>query len=338
MRVQSGLIPTVPFMLVLALAACSGESQSPTAPEFEKSLAPAAATSIEEGSTVATSQQAGDQSVLAEAGSEKGKPSKPPKPPKPPNNGNGNGNGNGGGGNENQGQGALRVELQPNTWNTNWEHSQGSVSALLKGEGLGDIDPSSILLIGTDGAAAPLPAERVQTAGNHLRAFFRMADAIDTLDTPTRGETHTVTIRFTSDGETVELTAQVRVVGPAGGNDDEEDDEEEELSLAVQPDVWNTNWARSAGTVSFLLRGSDLDSIVDASIFLVGTDPAAAPLAPVRLQRAGNHLRAFFAKAAALATLDTPAAGEIHEIELQFTDASGDVVLVDTVRIVGPAI
>lgn len=348
MRVHPGLIRTVPFLLAAALTACSGESQSPTAPDFEKSLAPAtapaAAASEKESSAVATSEQAEEPVVAAAAGG-KGKPAKPPKPPKPPDNGNGNGNGgngngHGGGGNDNNEQGELRVELQPDTWNTNWDHSQGSVSALLKGQGLGDIDPSSIVLIGTDGAEAPLPAERVQTGGNHLRAFFSKADAIDTLDTPTRGETHVVTIRFVADGQIVELTASVRIVGPAvdQGDDDEGDDEEdeEELSLAIQPDTWNTNWARSAGTVSALLRGSDLDSIALDSIFLIGTDPAAAPLAPLRVQRTGNHVRAFFAKSAALATLDTPVAGERHDVEIHFTDASGPVELVDSVRIVGP--
>ena len=362
MHVHPGIVRVAPLLLAFGLAACSGESQGPTAPEFEKSLAPVTAAAAAEnpaeptvGKPAATrarlaervagggpASEGADEPVAAvAAGRGNGKP-KPPGDNGNGGNGNGGngngGNGNGNGGNGNGGQGELRVELQPNTWNTNWANSQGTVSALIKGSGFGDIDPSSVELVGTDGAEAALPAERVQTAGNHLRAFFRMADAIDTLDTPTRGETHIVTLRFTADGETVELTAQVRIVGPAGGNDDEEDDEEEELSLTIQPDVWNTNWARSAGTVSFLLRGSDLDSIVDASIFLVGTDAAAVPLAPVRLQRAGNHVRAFFGKAAALATLDTPAAGETHEIELQFTDASGAVVLVDTVRIVGPAI
>lgn len=374
MRKQPGLLRLVPFVLVFAFAACSGETQSPTAPAFEKSLAPAAATAADEspaevradqpaarrgrlaerlaaGPTGAEVQPEGAVAVVAagrgggnggsgnggngnggngngngDNGNGNG------------NGGNGNGNGNGGngGGNGNAGQGELRVELQPDTWNTNWEHSRGTVSALIKGEDFGDIDPSSIVLIGTDGAEAPLPAERVQSGGNHLRAFFGMADALDTLDTPTRGETHVVTIRFTADGQTVELTDRVRIVGPAGGQGDDEEEDVEEVSLAIQPDTWNTNWARSAGTVSAMLRGSAHDSIVAASIFLVGTDPAAAPLAPLRVQRADNHVRAFFGKAAALATLDTPTPGETHEVEIHFTDASGAVVLVDRVRIVGP--
>src|SRR6476659_1632980 len=46
---------------------------------------------------------------------------------------NGNGNGNGNGGNGGGSSAPLQLELQPDVWNTNWTHSNGTVSALLSG-------------------------------------------------------------------------------------------------------------------------------------------------------------------------------------------------------------
>jgi hypothetical protein len=109
---------------------------------------------------------------------------------------------------------SLSLEMQPDTWNTNWAGSSGTVSALIRGEGFETIDLDSIELIGTDPAAVPLAAERADLAGNHVRAFFGKSEAIQTLDTPTRNEVHTITIRLTADGEELELTADVRIVGP----------------------------------------------------------------------------------------------------------------------------
>jgi hypothetical protein len=51
--------------------------------------------------------------------------------------------------------------------NTNWVHSSGTVSALIEGDGLADIDLHSIKLIGTDPGAAPLPDQRVP---GHLKS------------------------------------------------------------------------------------------------------------------------------------------------------------------------
>ncbi len=116
-----------------------------------------------------------------------------------------------------------------------------------------------------------------------------------------------------------------------------------DLRLEIQPDVWNTNWARSNGTVTALIRGSNLGAIDVDSIVLVGTDGAAEELEPLRVQRVGNHVRAFFAKEDAFDTLDTPAPGEIHEIVVRLTiegvaDAPDvEKELKDTIRVVGPA-
>lgn len=259
-----------------------------------------------------------------------------------PGNGNGNGNGgngNGGNGNGNGGNrpggGGLSAQLQPDVWNTNYATSGGTVSAVIRGGNLGQIDLDSIVLVGTDPAEGPVEPLRVQRQGRQIRAFFAKEDVIASLDTPKRGEVHEVAIEFTmgEDDAEVSLTDNVRVVGPAGGGDDEG---EVDLDLAIQADHWNVNWARSAGTVTAFIRGDGLADIDLDSIELVGTDPDAEPLAALRARRVGNHIRAFFAKDDALATLDTPKPGEVHEITIRLTAAGEETELTDRIRVVGP--
>ncbi|HYN21042.1 MAG TPA: hypothetical protein VE078_08785 [Thermoanaerobaculia bacterium] len=253
------------------------------------------------------------------------------------NGGNGNG-GNGNGGNDGKGgKGSdLAADIQPDVWNTNWEHSEGTVSVVIRGSGLDKIDTSTIVLVGTDAAAGDLAPLRVQSSRTQIRAFFAKSDAIDLLDTPERGETHELKIEFTAGDEAKSLTLRVRVVGPSGDDDGEDDDEEVDLEGQIQPDSWNTNWVGSAGTVSVKITGKGLADVELDSIVLIGTDPAAAPLPALRASRTGNHVRAFFAKSDAFKTLDTPATGERHEIIIRFDVADVQTEIKDTIRVVGP--
>jgi len=344
----------------------------------------------------------------------------------------------------------LTLRFQPDTWNVNWAHSSGTVSALIRGQGFEDVDLDSIVLIGTDPAADPLPPTRVDRRGDHVRAFFAQSAAIGTLDDPQPGEVHEVTIELTVDGEPFTLTDSVEIVGPgeppppAGeasidiekategedadlppgpsipvgdpvtwtyvvtntgevpltevtvtddegvdvdcpadalepgesmtctgsgiaeegqyrnvgaaeavapdGEEVEDEDpshyfgeEEEEpgpveLTAVMQPDAWNTNWSRSAGTVSAFIRGSGFEDIDLDSIVLIGTDPGADPLEPSRASRQGNHVRAFFAQSDAIAILDTPAPGEVHTLTVELTVAGEPVTLTTDVRVVGPPV
>jgi hypothetical protein len=255
-------------------------------------------------------------------------------------NGNGgNGNGNGGNGNKPQPGSGLSVALQPNVWNTNFSRSAGTVSAVIRGENLGKIDLASIVLVGTDAAEGPVAALRASRQGKQIRAFFAMDDAIASLDTPKRGEIHEVAIEFTmgEDDAEVSLTGSVRIVGPAGGGTGGTGgDGEVDLDLAIQADHWNVNWARSNGTVTAFIRGDGLADIDLTTIELVGTDPEAEPLPALRARRVGNHVRAFFAKDDALATLDTPRPGEVHEITIRLTAGGEETELTDRIRVVGP--
>lgn len=124
----------------------------------------------------------------------------------------GPGDDGGGGGDDDDAD--LGLEIQPDHWNLNWKHSQGTVTAFIRGDGLGQIDLDSFELVGTDPAAAPVVALRAKRSGNHVRAFFAQSEAIATLDTPTRGESHEITIRFEGPGGATELTDTILVVGP----------------------------------------------------------------------------------------------------------------------------
>lgn len=250
-------------------------------------------------------------------------------------NGGNGGNGNGGNGGKGGKGGDLSADIQPDVWNTNWEHSEGTVSVVIRGSGLDKIDTSTIVLIGTDAAAGDLSPVRVQSTRTQIRAFFAKSDAIELLDTPERGETHELKIEFKAGDETKSLPLHVRVVGP-NGDDGDDDDDEAELEGEIQPDTWNTNWVRSAGTVSVKITGDGLGDIDLTSIVLIGTDPAAAPLPALRASKSGNHVRAFFAKSAAIKTLDTPTAGETHEIIIRFDVAGTQTDIKDKIRVVGP--
>jgi hypothetical protein len=243
----------------------------------------------------------------------------------------GNGGGNGGGGGKG---GDLAMSVQPDAWNLNWEHSAGTVSAVIRGAGLDKVDTSTIELEGTDDAAEGLEPVRVQVTRTQIRAFFAKSDALALLDTPERGETHKLTLKLTVDGAEKSLTDKVRIVGDGGGDDGE--GEETELEAEIQPDTWNTNYIGSAGTVSVKITGKGLADADLESIVLIGTSADAEPLHALRASRSGNHIRAFFSKSDAFKTLDTPQAGEKHEIIIRLSVDGTETDLKDTIRVVGP--
>lgn len=245
----------------------------------------------------------------------------------------------------------LNLQVSPDDWNVNWVRSNGTVAAFLRGPGFEDVDLDSLLLVGDDPAAEPLEPLEVTRQGDHVRARFAQADAFRTLLEPEPGDFKTVTILFTVDGEEMELTHDIVVVGPGEddeedeGEDDEPEDEEPEddpddgvvdLRLQLAPDVWNTNTPNGNGNLQALIRGSGFDRVDLDSIELVGTDPDAAPLAPASASIQGNHVQARFSRADAYATLDEPESGDTHTVTVRLT-VEGEPFEVSTdVRIVGP--
>jgi len=125
--------------------------------------------------------------------------------------------------------GNLEAEISPDSWNTNYATSNGTVTAFIRGDGLSNIDLDSIELVGDAGSLA---ASSASLEGNHVRARFPKNQVLDILDGADPGTEHTVLVSFTAnDGaDSFELEDQVKVVGKKqdDGEDDGEDDEEDD--------------------------------------------------------------------------------------------------------------
>ncbi len=128
------------------------------------------------------------------------------------------------------------------------------------------------------------------------------------------------------------------------GDSDEDSDEDSDsddagtsvLALSFQPSKWNTKWLeKGGGTVSALFRGEGFDKIAADSIFLIGSDPAADPLAAVKVRRRGNRLDAQFNKGDAIRTLFAPRKGETHSVVVEFNVNGVSTMLAFDVRVSG---
>lgn len=245
---------------------------------------------------------------------------------------------------EDEGELDLSLQLSPDTWNTSYEHSSGTVAAFIRGQGFRDVVLDSVVLVGDAVDTEPLEPVSATREGNHVRARFAKSEVLDLLDEPENGSVHTVALQFEVDGvdELQELTAEVRIVGPDDEEDDEgEDDGEDEelgnLSLQLSPSTWNTNWDTANGHVTALIRGTGLPSIDTDSVELEGDDPEADPLPADFARLEGNHVRAQFPKNEVLDLLDDPDPGETHTVTVRFTSGGGAETheLQADVRVVG---
>jgi len=135
-----------------------------------------------------------------------------PDDPDDPDDGNDDGTDDGNGGNPNTAP--LAVSVQPTQWNTKWlEKGGGTVSAQFRGEGFDLVAAGSILLTGSDPAAAPLAPVKVQRRGNRLEAQFDRGGAMKTLLAPKKGETHSIVVDFEVDGVAMTSAFDVRITG-----------------------------------------------------------------------------------------------------------------------------
>jgi hypothetical protein len=123
------------------------------------------------------------------------------------------GSGDDGGGDGGGGQGETHLEIQPDDWNTNWQHSSGQVLAFLRGGNLSQVDLSTVQLVGDKADAEPVKPRDARLVGHQIVARFSQSAAFATLNDPHAGERHTVKVTFTQDGKSVELSDVIRVVG-----------------------------------------------------------------------------------------------------------------------------
>lgn len=128
-------------------------------------------------------------------------------------NGHGGGGQGGGHGHGHHGSSTLTLAIDPDTWNTEWSHSSGTVQAFVRGAGIADIDLTSLQLSGPGGTAISPTSSRLN--GNHVLAHFAKMEAIKLIGTAKPGAKVTITLTFTLKGASQTLTESVRVVGPS---------------------------------------------------------------------------------------------------------------------------
>ena len=109
----------------------------------------------------------------------------------------------------------LGLQIKPRKWNLNWSHSRGTVQVFFRGEGVADIDLSSIQLIGDDPLADPVEAIVAKLAGNHVMARFSKSAAFAALlDPVATGEERTVEVHFLLAGVPTVVELEIKILGP----------------------------------------------------------------------------------------------------------------------------
>ena len=290
-------------LTMLVALACSDQA-GPTSPDMSMNAMAATKSTQPPGTATAPAPAAADE----------------------PGKGHGHGHGHSGGG------GQLTFEMRPDVWNTNYPQSQGFVEAFVIGAGATDIDLGSIMLSGDSATAAALAPTSTRQEDHHVVARFTKAAAFALLANPKPGETHTLTLSFTAKGTSTQLTATVRIVGPGGPSGGGGS-----LELRIAPDVWNTNFSHSEGTVAFFITGADAKQIDLKSIQLTGDSASAKPLSPASVKQEDHHVVARFAKSDVLGILNNPMPGEEHKVTLTFDVNGTATTLTGMVRIVGPS-
>jgi hypothetical protein len=213
----------------------------------------------------------------------------------------------------------LTLEIDPDEWNLNYSHSAGTVEAFIRGEGIDQLDLSSIEMMGDNTSAVPLAAISTSINNDHIHARFPKSQVIDLLLDPAPGTIHTiiVTYLYTDGTERMELSAIITI---------EEDDDiidPTELELEIEPEEWNLNFTNSSGTVEAFIEGEGIDLIDLSSIEMMGDNPSASPLAASSADINGDHIHARFPKSQVIDLLLNPEEGSTHTIIISFLPIGG---------------
>lgn len=228
--------------------------------------------------------------------------------------------------------GELSLVIRPKKWNKAWVNSSGEVHAKISGEGFDTIDPSTVKMVGPEGAEISLYTHEV--GGFHFMAKFYKKDAIGLILNPKRGDIHDIQVTGTYTSETGEiksfqLTDSIIIVGKKSGEGD--------LSLEIKPDKWNVSWAESSEEVTARISGEGFDSIDFGSVVMAGPGGTANPF---NYEIAGFKFVAKFYKSKAISIILDPKSGDRHNIQVtgNYTNENGETVsfqLTDEITIVG---
>ncbi len=235
----------------------------------------------------------------------------------------------------------LDVKIRPFRWNTNWDHSEDSVTVRIFGEGIEDIDPSSVRMVGPEGDETGEPV--MSEAGPFfVMAKFLKSEAIGIIPEPKSGETYEIQVTW-GNNSGLDVTNGLFYPIQIAGKKYEEGD----LSLVIRPNEWNRAW----GNVDDEDNGDDTEDVVTARISGEGfkdinpdtvemdyPDGGLGPIAPIPFsyEFGGGSFVIKFNQSDAISLILDPKRGDIYEILVtgNFTDGT-PFELTDTITISG---
>jgi hypothetical protein len=226
----------------------------------------------------------------------------------------------------------LKVWIQPDKWNLNWEQSEGLVTVRIIGEGFKDIDPDSITLSfsGGDGLDEFFMSE---IRGSSLMTKFFKKDALGLIADPQPGDTYEigVTGEFKDGSSFGPLNDTIMIVGETSDEEEPDDEEEEtELSLEIEPDEWSLSWSdgdgatasgdNGGGVVTAIISGEGYENIVEGSVVMAygacgGADGLSA-VSPVYEEKSEDSYLAEFLQSEAIGLIPDPEEGATHQIHV----------------------
>jgi hypothetical protein len=234
-------------------------------------------------------------------------------------------------------QGDLMLEIQPKKWNLDWTENEEWVKARVSGDGYDTIVPSSVKLVGPLGDELDMVDTEYELGGTYFKASFKKMDVLGLIQDPVPGMSYPIKLVFDytdAAGDLVvghELTDMIEIVGKYPKDS-------EELSLQVNPAMWNTNWDKSSGTVMVKFWGNGFEAIAADSVRLVGPEPDNLTTnAPVSFNLTDDQLIVRFSKQEAIALFPDPLPGDTYIIKV--TDdpsGAGTFTFEYAVKIVGP--
>ncbi len=230
-------------------------------------------------------------------------------------------------------QGDLALEIRPEKWNLSWiecDNCDDWVVAKISGEEHETIDPGTVVMVGPGGDTLPLDTSdpnNWEVGGTYFTAKFPKESAILLISDPVPNAVYTITLTFTyNSNEAKNLTDTILIHGKLPKTED--------LSIQLNPDKWNTNWAKSNGTVMVKFWGSGYETVDVATIKMIG--PTSLEAYPSSSHLTDDHFMVFFKKKDAITIIPVPwNKGDKHTITVTGNYGGGSFSFPYGIEIVG---
>jgi hypothetical protein len=228
-------------------------------------------------------------------------------------------------------QSALALDIRPGKWNLSWidcDECDDWVVAKINGEEHETIDPATVVMVGPGGATLPLDTSDPNTwevGGTYFTAKFPKQDAILLITDPVPNTEYPIVVNFTYSGGAWSLSDTILIHGKLPKTGD--------LSIQLNPDKWNTNWAKSNGTVQVKFWGSGYDMVDATAVKMTG--PTSIEAIPSYSRLTEDHFTVYFNKIDAIAIIPEPAKGDKHTITIIGIGGDGPFSMPYGIEIVG---